>query len=36
MGIVESEKGLKRIILPHSSRNEVAKISLQDFPELKE
>jgi len=36
MGVVEGEKGLKRIILPHSRRTEVKKIIFQEFPGVKE
>jgi len=36
MGVVGSEKGLKRIILPHTGRAEVKKIIFQQFPKVKE
>ena len=36
MGVVGSEKGLKRVILPYRGRPEVKKIIFQEFPGVKE
>jgi methylated-DNA-[protein]-cysteine S-methyltransferase len=36
MGVVEGEKGLKRIILPHSRRVDVKKIIFQEFSGVEE
>jgi methylated-DNA-[protein]-cysteine S-methyltransferase len=36
MGVMGSEKGLKRIILPHTFQAEVKKIIFQQFPKIKE
>jgi len=36
IGVVGSEKGLKRIILPHTGQADVKKIIFQQFPKVKE